>query len=370
MGDLTFMGMAIELQEPRVQKESLKESLPAARRPKGLVRSRSARALGLIACIVLLGLVTLASVAFGSKQIPFGVVIDAFFNYNPELNDHLIVRSLRVPRNIVGLLVGAALGLSGAVMQGVARNPLADPGILGVSAGAALAVVIGIYIFGVATLLGYVWFAFAGALVASVVVYCLGSLGREGATPVKLALAGAAITAFLGSITTAILLVDIATLDQYRFWAVGSLAGRTSEVAAQVAPFILVGSVMALASGRVLNALSLGDDVARSLGQKVGLSRAFSAAAVVLLTGAATAAAGPIGFVGLTVPHVARAITGPDYKWILPYSAVLAPVLLLGSDIIGRVIARPGEVQVGIITALVGSPFFVMLVRRRKLAEL
>jgi iron complex transport system permease protein len=358
--------MAIKLEEPRVRTKAA----PVERRPKGLFTSRSARALGLIASIALLGLVTLASVAYGSKQIPFGTVIDAFFNYNPELNDHLIVRSLRVPRNIVGLLVGAALGLSGAVMQGVARNPLADPGILGVSAGAALAVVIGIYVFGVATLLGYVWFAFAGALIASLVVYFLGSLGREGATPVKLALAGAAITAFLGSITTAILLVDIATLDQYRFWAVGSLAGRTPQVAAQVAPFIVVGSVMALASGRVLNALSLGDDVARSLGQKVGLARAFSAFAVVLLTGAATAAAGPIGFVGLTVPHVARSITGPDYKWILPYSAVLAPVLLLGSDIIGRVIARPGEVQVGIITALVGSPFFVMLVRRRKLAEL
>lgn len=339
-------------------------------RPKGLIHSGSARAAGLFASVCLLGLVTLASVAYGSKQIPFGTVIDSFLNFNPELNDHLIVRSLRVPRNIVGLLVGAALGLSGAVMQGVARNPLADPGILGVSAGAALFVVIGIYVFGVASLLGYVWFAFAGALVASLVVYFLGSLGREGATPVKLALAGAAITAFLGSITTAILLIDIATLDQYRFWAVGSLAGRTPEVAAQVAPFILVGGVMALVSGRLLNALSLGDDVARSLGQKVGLARGFSAASVVLLTGAATAAAGPIGFVGLTVPHVARAITGPDYKWILPYSAVLAPVLLLGSDIIGRVIARPGEIQVGIITALVGSPFFVMLVRRRKLAEL
>jgi iron complex transport system permease protein len=358
--------MAIKVEEKRVPSRSV----PVEARPKGLVTTRSGRTLGLFACTGVLGLVTLASVAYGSKQIPSGTVIDAFFNYNPQLNDHLIVRSLRVPRNIVGLMVGAALGLSGAVMQGVARNPLADPGILGVSAGAALFVVLGIFVFGVATLLGYVWFAFAGALVASLVVYFLGSLGREGATPVKLALAGAAVTAFLGSITTAILLVDIATLDQYRFWAAGSLAGRTPEVAAQVAPFILAGSIFALASGRLLNALALGDDVARSLGQKVGLARGFSALAVVLLTGAATAAAGPIGFVGLTVPHVARAITGPDYRWILPYSAILAPILLLTSDIIGRVIARPGEVQVGIITALVGSPFFVMLVRRRKLAEL
>jgi iron complex transport system permease protein len=225
-------------------------------------------------------------------------------------------------------------------------------------------------VFGIGSALGYVWFAFAGAAVTSVVVYALGSLGREGATPVKLALAGAAITAFLGSITTTILLVDVATLDQFRFWAVGSLAGRDTAIAAQLAPFIVVGALMALASGRVLNALALGDDVARSLGQKVGLARAFSAASVVLLVGAAVAAAGPIGFVGLTVPHVARAITGPDYRWVLPYSAVLAPILLLGSDVIGRVIARPGEVQVGIVTALVGAPFFIALVRRRKLAEL
>lgn len=339
-------------------------------RRRGLVQRGSLRALGLVVAVGVLALVTLASIAYGSKPIPLGTVIDALVQYDSSLNDHLIVRSLRIPRTVVGLLVGVALGLAGAVMQGVARNPLADPGILGVNAGASLFVVVAIYSFGIGSLLGYVWFAFAGAAITSVVVYTLGSLGREGATPVKLALAGAAITAFLGSITTAILLIDVATLDQYRFWAVGSLAGRDATIATQLAPFIVVGAVMALVSGRVLNALALGDDVARSLGQKVGLARIFSAASVVLLVGAATAAAGPIGFVGLTVPHVARAITGPDYRWVLPYSAVLAPILLLGSDIIGRVIARPGEVQVGIVTALIGAPFFVALVRRRKLAEL
>jgi iron complex transport system permease protein len=297
-------------------------------------------------------------------------VFDALFHYNPALDDHIIVRSLRIPRTITGLLVGAALGLAGTVMQGVARNPLADPGILGVEAGAALFVVIAIHSFGVATLIGYVWFAFVGAAVASVLVYAVGSLGREGATPVKLALAGAAITAFLGSITTAILLFDVATLDQYRFWAVGSLAGRDGRIATQVAPFIAVGAVMALSSGRSLNSLALGDDVARSLGQRIGLARLFSAAAIVLLVGGATAAAGPIAFVGLTVPHVARAITGPDYRWVLPYSMVLAPILLLTADVTGRMVARPAEVQVGIITALIGAPFFIALVRRRKLAEL
>jgi iron complex transport system permease protein len=335
-----------------------------------LLRRATTRTGGLAVLLVVLAAVVICSLAYGSKPIPFRSVIDALFDFDPTSDDHLIVRSLRGPRTIMGILVGVALGLSGAVMQGVARNPLADPGILGVEAGAALFVVIGIYTFGVASLLGYVWFAFVGAAIASVVVYGLGSLGREGATPVKLALAGAAISAFLASITTTILLVDVSTLDQFRFWNVGSLAGRDSSVVVQMAPFVAIGAVMALASGRSLNALALGDDVARSLGQRVGWSRIFSATAVVLLVGAATAAAGPIAFVGLTVPHVARVMTGPDYRWVLPYSAVLAAILLLGSDVIGRLVARPGELQVGIVTALIGSPFFVILVRRRKLAEL
>ncbi len=341
-----------------------------ARTRRGLFHGFGGRAFGLALSVVALVLVCLASVAFGSKPIPLRVVIDALVNYDPTINDHLIVHSLRLPRTAIGLMVGAALGLAGATMQGVARNPLADPGILGVNAGAALMVVISIYAFDVGSVIGYVWFAFFGAAVTSVAVYALGALGRQGATPVKLALAGAAITALLGSFTSAILLLDVATLDQFRFWAVGSLAGRGSDVVRQIWPFIAIGSVMALASGRLLNALSLGDDVARSLGQRVGRARLFSAVSVVMLCGAATAAAGPIGFVGLTVPHVARAITGPDYRWILAYSMVLAPVLLLGADVIGRVVARPGELQVGIVTALIGSPFFVALVRRRKLAAI
>jgi iron complex transport system permease protein len=337
---------------------------------RGLIHGTSGRAIGLAAATGVLLMAVVASIAFGAKPIPLGTVFDALFHYDSSVDEHIIIRTLRVPRTIVGVLVGVGLGLAGAVMQGVARNPLADPGILGVEAGAALFVVVGIHSFGVTSLLGYVWFAFAGAAMASVVVYAVGSLGREGATPVKLALAGAAVTTFLGSITTAILLFDVSTLDQFRFWSVGSLAGRDGQIAAQMAPFIIVGTVLALASGRLLNALALGDDVARSLGQRVGLARLFSAVAIVLLVGAATAAAGPIAFVGLTVPHVARAITGPDYRWVLPYSLVLAPILLLTADVIGRVIARPGEVQVGIITALIGAPFFVILVRRRKLAEL
>ncbi len=334
-----------------------------------MLSSVPVRLLGLLAASLLLGALVLASLAVGSKPIPVGDVLQAFRAFDDTVENHLIVTSLRLPRTLVAVMVGVALGLSGALMQGLTHNPLADPGILGVSAGAALAVVVGIFVFGVGSLTGYVWFAFAGAGITSVAVYALGALGRDGATPVKLALAGAAVTAFLGSITTTILLLDVATLDQYRFWAVGSVAGRDMTVAAQVAPFLVVGTVVALSAGRSLNALALGDDVARSLGARVGLSRIFAAVAVVLLVGGATAAAGPIGFVGLTVPHVARAITGPDYRWVLAYSAVLAPSLLLLADVLGRVVARPGEIQVGIVTAVIGAPVFIALVRRRTLTQ-
>lgn len=343
---------------------------PLEQRPGGFLHRRSGRALGLFALLGLLLLTVVLSLAVGSRSIPFHTVFDTFTNQNLDDPNHLIVFSLRGPRTVIGLLVGVALGLAGTCMQGVSRNPLADPGLLGVNAGAAFAVVVGIYVFGVTSLTGYVWFAFAGAAVVSVLVYSLGSIGREGATPVKLALAGAAIAALMASFTTMILLLDVDALNQFRFWVAGSLAGRNGDVAVQVAPFIIVGTLMAMVSGRLLNTLSLGDDVAKSLGARVGLARMFSAVSIVLLAGAATAAAGPIGFVGLTIPHVARAITGPDYKWVLPYSAVMAPILLLGADIIGRVVVRPGELQVGIVTALIGAPFFIALVRRKKLAEL
>ena len=313
----------------------------------------------------------LAGIAVGAKSIPLSTVLDAIFSYDPSNTDHLIVRSLRVPRIIVGLLVGAALGAAGTMMQGLTRNPLADPGILGVNAGAALFVVIGIYWFGATSLLGYVWFGFAGAAVASLLVYTLGSLGREGATPVKLALAGAALTALLGSITTAILLLDVDTLDQFRFWIVGSLGRAHVDDRRQRGP---VRRRRAGARPR------LQPDAQHARPRRRRGPRPRSAdrmvagrsapSCIVLLCGAATAAAGPIAFVGLAVPHVARAITGPDYRWVMPYSIVIAPILLIGADIIGRVIARPGEVQVGIVTAFLGAPVFIYLVRRRRIAEL
>ncbi|MFE2037616.1 FecCD family ABC transporter permease [Streptomyces scopuliridis] len=332
--------------------------------------SRPLLAVGLLVTAGVLAMSTWASLVIGSGDAGAGDVVRALLD--PDLSDkgQLIVREVRVPRTVAGLLAGAALGLAGAVMQGVARNPLADPGILGINAGASVVVVFAIGVLGLTEPSRYIWFGFLGALGAALLVYGIGSLGREGATPVKLALAGAATSAVLGSLTTAMLLTDRQTFDRFRFWQVGSLADRDPEVLWQALPFIGVGAVFSLALGPRLNALSLGDDLARALGQRVGLARLASAAAVVLLCGAATAIAGPIGFVGLLVPHAARVITGPDYRWILPYSVLLAPVLVLVSDIVGRVIASPGEVQVGIVTAAIGAVPFVMLVRRRDLVEL
>jgi iron complex transport system permease protein len=323
--------------------------------------------LALVAGCVLAALV---SIAVGAKPIGLGQVVDALLHHDRTVEDHLIVWDLRIPRTVLALMVGAALGLAGGVMQGVTRNPLADPGLLGVNAGASIAVVTAITVFGVTTPSGYIWFAFVGAAAAGLVVYAIGAMGRGGATPVKLAIAGAAVSALLGSLTAAILLLHSATLDQYRFWAVGSVAGRDLDVTAAVAPFLALGAALALGSSRALNGLALGEDVARSLGQRIGLARALTASSVVLLCGGATAAAGPIWFVGLTVPHIARAVTGPDHRWLLPYAALLGAILLTLADVIGRVVARPGELYVGIVTAFVGGPVFIAFVRRRRVAEL
>ncbi|MFF2620382.1 FecCD family ABC transporter permease [Oerskovia jenensis] len=325
---------------------------------------------GLVVLVVALAAVCALSLAVGANALPLSVVMDALTSYDPTNPDHLVVIEKRVPRTLVGLVAGAALGAAGTLMQGLTRNPLADPGLLGISAGASLFVVGAISFFGVSQVGGYVWFAFAGAAVAAAVVYGVASVGREGATPVKLALAGAAVTAALTSVVTAVLLVDRAALDLMRFWQVGSLAARGSTVVWQVLPFVVVGLVLALALGRSLNGLALGDDVARGLGQDVTRTRVVAGVAIVLLCGAATAAVGPVAFVGLVVPHVARYVVGLDYRWVLPYAAVAAPVLLVGCDVIGRVVARPGELQVGVVTAVVGAPLFIALVRRGKTVSL
>jgi iron complex transport system permease protein len=329
----------------------------------------AARSIGLVAALGVLVLMVVLSIAVGAKPIPLGGVVHALFHGQGSVNG-VVILDLRLPRTLLGVAIGAALAAAGVLMQALTRNPLADPGILGVNVGAATAVVVAIWLWHFSDLTAYVWFAFAGAGAASVLVYLLGSRGRSGATPVRLALAGTAVSAMLGSVISFITLLNPGVFDQFRFWAVGSLAGVDAHVVWQVLPFLVVGMLLAIGLSGALNALALGDETARALGSNVGLTRGLGAVAVTLLCGAATAAAGPIGFVGLTVPHMARAITGPDHRWLVPYSLVLGPILLLGSDVLGRVVARPGEIQVGIITAFVGAPVFIALVRRRRIPEL
>ncbi|MFJ4686581.1 FecCD family ABC transporter permease [Streptomyces sp. NPDC091377] len=315
------------------------------------------------------------SMVFGALSVPLDQVWHTLLGDPPSARVDAAIWNVRMPRTLLGLATGAALGLSGALMQALTRNPLADPGILGVSAGAAFAVVLSVGVIGISSVYGYIWFAFAGALAASVLVYLLGGLGRSGTTPVKLALAGVAMTSLLFSLTSAIALTDPDALNRYRFWSAGSLANQSDEVLVRVLPFLCVGALFALACAPALNSLALGDDVAKSLGLRIGLIRVQGVIAVTLLTGGAVAVIGPVVFVGLVVPHIARVLAqyagiGPDQRWLLPLSAVLAPCLLLAADIVGRMLARPVEIQAGILVAFIGGPFFIAMVRRRRLAEL
>ncbi|QKW05740.1 iron chelate uptake ABC transporter family permease subunit [Streptomyces sp. NA04227] len=334
---------------------------PVVPRARGAIRGA-----GLLAAVAVLAVLALTSVAVGAKPLSLDQVWHGLFQDSGTFSD--VVVGERLSRTALGLLAGAALGLAGAVLQALTRNPLADPGLLGINAGASAAVVTAITFLGVTSLRGYVWFAFAGAAAVGVLVYALG--GSRSATPVRLALAGTALTAALSGYLQAVMIVDDAALGKMRFWTVGSLSYANDETLTQVLPFLALGTLLALALARPLNALALGDDTAKALGTRLGRTRALAMVAATLLCGAATAACGPIAFVGLMIPHVVRGLTGPDMRWILPYSAVLSPVLLLGADVLGRVIARPAELQVGIVTAVIGGPVFVLLVRRQRMAQL
>ncbi|MFF4079269.1 FecCD family ABC transporter permease [Streptomyces sp. NPDC001777] len=325
---------------------------------------RSRRALATAAAVAALLVAILLSLAVGARSIPPSEVFDALLNGGHSDNAE-VVRNLRVPRTLIGLMVGAALALAGTVLQGITRNPIADPGILGISQGASVGVVLAIAYAGVHTLTGYVWFGFVGAAIASVAVYATASSGRGGATPVKLALGGAAINALLVSVTSAVLTTKASALDEFRFWQVGSLGGREADVVQQIWPFMLLGTVLVLSVARGLDALALGEDLAKGLGQKVATVRIVGGIGATVLTGAGVAAAGPIAFIGLAVPHIARAVVGSDHRWVLPMAALIGPVMLLVSDVVGRVLFPPSEVPAGVMTALIGVPFLVALVRRK-----
>lgn len=350
---------------------------PVAARPgfahPGVARRAGTGVLVAGVAVVALAVAGLASVAFGTRVVEVADVLAALTADPSGGGAAEVARAAvqqRVPRTVLAMLIGAALAMAGASMQAVTRNPLADPGILGVSGGAALAVVIGVAFFGLADPTGYVVVAMVGAGLAAVGVYAIGSLGRGGASPLSLALAGAAATAAFTSLVSAILLPRVDVLTTVRFWQVGGVGGASWARIGVLVPVLAGAAVLLLALSRAMNSLALGDDLAAGLGVKVARTRALVALGAVVLTGAATAMAGPIGFVGLVVPHAVRLLVGPDHRWVLPVSAVVGATLLTAADVVGRVVARPAEVEVGILTALVGAPVFIALVRRLRVREL
>lgn len=335
----------------------------APARPARLGRT----AAGTLVLAAVLAVAVALSLTMGANPLPLSAVWASLTGAGTPDTD-FVVQGLRVPRTIAGVVAGAALGVAGALMQSFSRNPLADPGILGVNAGAAFAVALTVAVFGIQNSLLLVWPAFLGALVVTVAVALVGSAGRGRADPIRLVLAGVAVGAVLSGITSGLMLSDPDAFDTMRGWNAGSLLGRGLEVILPVAPFVALGLLVAFGLGRGLNAIALGDDLAQAQGVRVGRVRVASVAAVTVLAGAATALVGPLSFVGLMVPHVARWIAGPDQRLILPLSALAAPIVVLLADVLGRVIIAPAEVPAGIVTAFVGAPVLIALARRRKAA--
>ncbi|QLD12931.1 FecCD family ABC transporter permease [Microbacterium oleivorans] len=331
-------------------------------------RGSRRRVVWLAVLIVGVLVASVVSVTFGTRAVGIGDIVAGLSGDIDTASAAAVAK--RVPRTLLALIVGAALAVAGAVMQGITRNPLADPQILGINGGASLAVVIGLAFFGITSAFGYIWLAMLGAAVAAVFVYTIGSLGRGGASPLKLALAGAASAVAFTSLISAILLPRIDVMSVFRFWQIGGVGGATTEKILLVLPFLAVGALICIAAAGALNSLALGDELAAGLGERVRTARLISALGAVILCGAATAVAGPIGFVGLIVPHICRLLVGPDHRWLLPVSALVGGGLLIVADVVGRVVARPQEVEVGIVTALIGAPFFIAIVRRQKMRAL
>ncbi|AFR09743.1 fecCD transport family protein [Nocardiopsis alba ATCC BAA-2165] len=331
-------------------------------------RPRRLRVLGLAALVlVVLGLMCV-SVAVGTRDVGWDAIVAALGGSVEGFDEAAVAK--RVPRTLLAVLAGAALGVAGAVMQGVTRNPIADPGILGVNMGASLAVVVGMASFGLASATHFVWAAVVGGGITAVFVYVVGSLGRGGATPLKLALAGTAVSAALASFISAIVLPRNDIAGGVRSWQIGGVGGATYDSLTQVLPFLVAGFALCLACARGLDMLALGDDLAAGLGERVALARGGASLGAVTLCGAATAVTGPIAFVGLVVPHVCRLLTGPGHRWLIPFSALGGAALLTAADVVGRIVARPAQIDVGIVTALIGAPFFIHIVRRQKVRSL
>lgn len=317
----------------------------------------------LVLTLAVLVLCIVWSITLGAADISAQTVWDALFHTDESSFQHLIIQMVRLPRVLSGVIVGASLAVAGAIMQGLTRNPLADAGILGIESGAAFAVVVAITVFSSLSLSAYAIFAFIGGGITAIIVYALGSMGRGGMTPLKLTLAGVIIAAFISAFTTAILILNQSALERIRFWLAGSLAGRETPLLLQTLPYMLIGLVGAMFISRQITTISLGEDVAQGLGQNTLWVKAVAAVLVVLLAGGATALAGPIGFVGLVVPHIVRFIVGADYRWVIPYSALVGAMMVTLADIGARVLVRPQELPVGVIMGLIGAPFFIWLAR-------
>ncbi|MGF2949227.1 FecCD family ABC transporter permease [Microbacterium alcoholitolerans] len=326
------------------------------------------RGVWLVTGVGVLLVLCVLSVSFGSRAVSVDDILAALSGHSDTISQAAVLK--RIPRTVLAILVGAALALSGATMQAVTRNPIADPGILGVTNGASFAIVLGIAFAGITHPLAYMGFAIVGAAAAAVFVYLVGSLGRGGATPLKLALAGAATSAAFASLISAIMLPRVDILGSFQAWQVGGVGGADWSRMAMAVPVLAVGALICLASARGMNSLALGDDMATGLGENVARTRMLSALGAVILAGVATAIAGPIGFVGLVVPHMCRMLIGSDHRWLLPFSALAGAALLTAGDIIGRLLSPTEEIQVGIITAVIGAPLFIWIVRRQKVREL
>ena len=328
------------------------------------------RCLAALALLTVLAVVAaLCSIAFGSRIVGFEEIVGGLTGSRSDIG--ALVVAERVPRTVVALVAGAALGVSGALMQAVTRNPIADPGILGVNTGASLAILIGVAFLGISGASQFLWFALIGAAVTAVLVYTIGSLGPGGPTPVKLALAGVATSAALSCVISAVMLPRAQGLDDYRFWQMGSLGRGTWSSLTTIAPFLAVATLLAVLVAGPLNSLALGEEMAIGLGVNVTRTRLAAAGAGVLLCSAVTAVVGPIGFVGLMVPQTVRMLCGPDHRWLLPLSALCGADLLTLSDVLGRIVSRPSAaLPVAVVTAFVGAPILIMIARGAKVREL
>ena len=323
----------------------------------------------IILCLALLSIMVIFSISLGAKSIAFYKVADILLGNDPDSLEAAIILQ-RIPRTVFGILAGGALGISGALMQSITRNPIADPSILGVNTGASLFVVAGIAFFNITVAYQYIWLAIIGAGVTAVFVYSVASMGKDGATPLKLALSGSAVSIVLGSLVSTIMLPNNRVMEAFRFWQVGSIGSATWENIMLISPFLIVGFIISMFISGYLNNLALGDETATALGTNVVMTRTIGALSSVLLCGATTALAGPIGFVGLIIPHIIRLIFGSEMSKMLPLSFLGSAILMLISDIIGRIISLPGETEVGIVTAVLGAPVFILAIRKGRVKSL